>query len=145
MGGALCLREEGRVGAGDGSLFPLTLDDTRLFLSGLEIGWENGIQQITPNAKSIKIYDKMSFFIPRCSAARGRLAPPPSPLHGVPCLSVRSVSGLSVSALPGQFICQSVDGLVVGQDGTDMLLKQCRKPQTHTVDLKTKQKKFMLQ
>lgn len=41
FGGALCLREEGREGAGgDGSLFPVTLDDTRLFLSGLEAAQE---------------------------------------------------------------------------------------------------------
>lgn len=32
----LCLREGGREGGGDGSLFPVTLDDTRLFLSGLQ-------------------------------------------------------------------------------------------------------------
>lgn len=34
--GMLCLREEGREGVGDGSLLPVTLDDTRLFLSGLQ-------------------------------------------------------------------------------------------------------------
>lgn len=34
--GMLCLREEGRDGGGDGSLLPITLDDTRLFLSGLQ-------------------------------------------------------------------------------------------------------------
>lgn len=38
----LCLREEGREGAGDGSLFPFTLDDTRLFLSGLHAAREAG-------------------------------------------------------------------------------------------------------
>lgn len=36
--GTLCLWEEGRGGAGDGSLFAVTLDDTRLFLSGLQRG-----------------------------------------------------------------------------------------------------------
>lgn len=35
FGGALCLRDEGRAGGGVGSRFPVTLDDTRLFLSGL--------------------------------------------------------------------------------------------------------------
>lgn len=52
------------------------------------------------------------------------------------CLSVRSVSGLSVSALSGQFVRQAVDGLIVGQDGADVLLEQSREPQTHAVDLK---------
>lgn len=33
--GALCLREGVRGGGGDGSLFAITRDDTRLFLSGL--------------------------------------------------------------------------------------------------------------
>lgn len=79
----------------------------------------------------------MSFLLPGCGAAGWRFAPPPSPLHGVPCLSVRSVSRLSVSALSGQLIRQAVDGLVVIQDGADMLLKQCREPETHTVDLET--------
>lgn len=32
----LCLREEAREGGGDGSFFPVPLDDTRLFLSGLD-------------------------------------------------------------------------------------------------------------
>lgn len=81
--------------------------------------------------------NKMSLFLPGCSAARWRFAPPPPPLHGVPCLSVCSVSRLSVCALSGQFVRQAVDGLVVGQNGADMLLKQCREPQTHTVDLET--------
>ncbi len=45
--GTLCLREEGREGGGDGSFFPLTLDDTRLFLSGLEVGLEERIHMIT--------------------------------------------------------------------------------------------------
>lgn len=49
--GMLCLREEGRVGAGDGSLFPVTLVDTRLFLSGLQAGWEEKTQAITTNAQ----------------------------------------------------------------------------------------------
>lgn len=35
--GMLCLREEGREGTGEGSFFAFTLDDTRLFLSGLEM------------------------------------------------------------------------------------------------------------
>ncbi len=48
LGGALCLREEGLDGAGDGSLFPLTLDDTRLFLSGLEAGRKARKSKITP-------------------------------------------------------------------------------------------------
>lgn len=52
----------------------------------------------------------------------------------MPCLSVRGVSRLSVGALPGHFICQTMDGLVVGQDGADVLLKQSREPQTHAVD-----------
>ncbi len=47
----LCLREEGREGAGEGSLFPVTLDDTRLFLSGLEAGWEEKLEKITNNAQ----------------------------------------------------------------------------------------------
>lgn len=34
--GALCLREGGRAGGGDGSFFACTRDDTRLFLSGLQ-------------------------------------------------------------------------------------------------------------
>lgn len=34
--GILCLSEGGREGAGDGSLFVMTLDDIRLFLSGLQ-------------------------------------------------------------------------------------------------------------
>lgn len=34
--GILCLSEGGREGAGDGSLFVITLDDMRLFLSGLQ-------------------------------------------------------------------------------------------------------------
>lgn len=34
--GTLCLKEGGRKGGGDGSLFAITLDDTRLFLSGLK-------------------------------------------------------------------------------------------------------------
>lgn len=76
------------------------------------------------------------FHVPGCSAARRRVASPPPPLHYVPCLSVCSVSCLSVAALSGQFICQAVNGFVVGQDGTDMLLKQCRKPQAHTIYLK---------
>lgn len=53
----------------------------------------------------------------------------------MPRLSVRSVSCLSVRALSGQLVCQAVDGLIVGQDGADVLLKQRRQPQTHTVDL----------
>lgn len=75
--------------------------------------------------------------LPGCSAAGWRFTPPPPPLHGMPCLSVRSVSGLPISALSGQFVRQAVDGLIVGQDGADMLLKQSREPQTHTVDLET--------
>lgn len=55
----------------------------------------------------------------------------------MPCLSVRSVSCLSVSALSGQFVRQAVDGLIVGQNRVDVLLKQRREPQTHTVDLET--------
>lgn len=55
----------------------------------------------------------------------------------MPCLSVRSVSCLSISALSGQFVRQAVDGLIVGQNGVDVLLKQRREPQTHTVDLET--------
>lgn len=43
--GILCLREEAREGAGDGSLFPVTLDDTRLFLSGLQK--EDGMKEHT--------------------------------------------------------------------------------------------------
>lgn len=35
--GTLCLWDEGRGGAGDGSLLAVTLDDTRLFLSGLKM------------------------------------------------------------------------------------------------------------
>lgn len=53
----------------------------------------------------------------------------------MPRLSVRSVSRLSIGALSGQFVRQAVDGLIVGQDGADVLLKQRREPQTHTVDL----------
>lgn len=53
----------------------------------------------------------------------------------MPRLSVRSVSCLSISALSGEFVRQAVDGLIVGQDGADVLLKQRREPQTHTVDL----------
>lgn len=34
--GILCLSEGRREGAGDGSLFVVTLDDIRLFLSGLQ-------------------------------------------------------------------------------------------------------------
>lgn len=34
--GILCLSEGRREGAGDGSLFVMTLDDIRLFLSGLQ-------------------------------------------------------------------------------------------------------------
>lgn len=135
--GTLCLSEEGRGGAGDGSLFAVTLDDTRLFLSGLDVAWEEMIHKIKPNVRATKSKIKMSFLLPGCSAACRRLTPPPPSLHGVPCLSVRSVSRLSVCALSGQFVCQAVDGLVVSQDGADMLLKQRRQPQTHTVDLET--------
>lgn len=53
----------------------------------------------------------------------------------MPCLSVCRVSGLSVSALSAEFVCQAMDCSVIGQDGTDMLFEQCREPQTHTVDL----------
>lgn len=34
--GTCCLRDGGRDGAGDGSFLAVTLDDTRLFLSGLQ-------------------------------------------------------------------------------------------------------------
>lgn len=78
------------------------------------------------------------FLLPGCGAAGRRFAPPPPPLHGVPCLPVRSVSCLSVSALSGQSVGQAVDGLVVGQDGADVLLEECREPQTHAVDLDTR-------
>lgn len=50
LSGMGCLREEVREGAGDGSLFAVILDDTRLFLSGLEAAWEERIQKIKPNA-----------------------------------------------------------------------------------------------
>lgn len=86
-----------------------------------------------------KTRNKTSRLLPGRSAAGWRFAPPPPPLHGVPRLSVRSVSRLSVGALSGQFFSQAVDGLVVGQDGADVLLKQRREPQTHTVDLETQQ------
>lgn len=36
LGGTVCLSEGGREGAGEGSFFPVTRDDTRLFLSGLD-------------------------------------------------------------------------------------------------------------
>lgn len=39
-----CLRDGGRDGAGDGSLFPVVLDETRLFLSGLEERWRGSIR-----------------------------------------------------------------------------------------------------
>lgn len=45
--GTLCLREEGRVGAGEGSLLAVTLDDTRLFLSGLQT--DHRTQKINTN------------------------------------------------------------------------------------------------
>lgn len=54
------------------------------------------------------------------------------------CLSVCSVSHLSVGALSGQLTCQAMNGLIIIQDGADVLLKQSRKPQTHAVDLRTK-------
>lgn len=50
--GMLCLREEDREGGGgggDGSFFAVTLDDTRLFLSGLEA--RKNYKKITPNAQ----------------------------------------------------------------------------------------------
>lgn len=34
--GTVCLRDGGREGGGDGSFFAVTLEDTRLFLSGLD-------------------------------------------------------------------------------------------------------------
>lgn len=55
----------------------------------------------------------------------------------MPGLSVCRVSRLSVRALSVQFIRQAVNGLVVGQDGADVLLEQRRQPQTHAVDLET--------
>lgn len=55
----------------------------------------------------------------------------------MPSLSVSGESCLSVRAFTGQFVCQAVDGLVVSQDGADVLLKQRREPQTHAVDLQT--------
>lgn len=73
--------------------------------------------------------------LPGCIAARRGVAPPPPPLHRMPCLLVRSVSPLFVRALSGQSIGQSVDGFIVVQDGADVLLKQRRKPQTHAVNL----------
>lgn len=137
--GMLCLREEARGGAGDGSLFPVTLDDTRLFLSGLQR--QDGTKKQKGSHllcyKRPQNLGEIVLALPRCSAAGWRFTPPPPPLHGMPCLSVRSVSGLPISALSGQFVRQAVDGLIVGQDGADMLLKQSREPQTHTVDLET--------
>lgn len=53
----------------------------------------------------------------------------------MPSLSVCGEPCLSVRAFTGQFVRQAVDGLVVSQDGADVLLKQCREPQTHAVDL----------
>lgn len=50
------------------------------------------------------------------------------------------MSCLSVSALFAQFVCQAVDRSVISQDWTDMLLKQCREPETHTVDLYKKER-----
>lgn len=129
----LCLREASREGAGDGSLLPVTLDDTRLFLSGLEAGREERAGYVWYTDSFI---NTTSGLLPGCSAASGRFAPPP-PLHGVPRRSVCSVPCLSVCALSGQFACQAVDGLVVRQDGADMLLKQRGQPQTHAVDLET--------
>lgn len=77
------------------------------------------------------------FPLPGRGAAGRRFAPPPPPLHCVPRLPVRSVSRLSVGALSGQSVGQAVDGLVVGQDGADVLLEECGEPQTHAVDLET--------
>lgn len=56
-------------------------------------------------------------------------------------LSVCGVSRLSVGALSGQFVGQAVDGFVVGEDGTDVLLEQSRESQTHTVNLQTGNKR----
>lgn len=75
--------------------------------------------------------------LPGGRAAGRRFAPPPPPLHGVPSLPVAGEPGLSVRALSGEFVRQAVDGLVVGQDGADVLLEERREPQTHAVDLHT--------
>lgn len=137
MAGTICLREGGREGGGDGSLLAVTLDDTRLFLSGLDVGWKERINKKTDLHKA-RASNEMSRVLPGCCAACWRFTPPPPAFHCMPCLSVRGVSRLSVGALPGHFICQTMDGLVVGQDGADVLLKQSREPQTHAVDLVNK-------
>lgn len=126
--GMLCLREEGREGTGEGSFFAFTLDDTRLFLSGLEMKSKSNRVWHQVKKYIFKAAEKVKFHLPGRGAACRRFASPPPPLHYVPCLSVCSVSCLSVGALFGQFISQAVDGFVVSQDGADMLLKQGRKP-----------------
>lgn len=132
--GMLCLREEGREGTGEGSFFAFTLDDTRLFLSGLEMKsksnrvWHQVKKNIYLKLQRTLVPVRGEFHLPGRGAACRRFASPPPPLHYVPCLSVCSVSCLSVGPLFGQFISQAVDGFVVSQDGADMLLKQGRKP-----------------
>lgn len=61
--GVFCLREGGLEGGGDGSLFPVTLDDTRLFLSGLEVKFEERMKTNSPTAQEEPQKPKSSTYL----------------------------------------------------------------------------------
>lgn len=62
----------------------------------------------------------------------------------MPSLSVRGEPPLFVRALSGEFVRQAVDGLVVGQNGADVLFKERREPQTHAVNLNQNKQDMLL-
>lgn len=82
--GMLCLRKEGRDGGGDTSLLPVTLDDTRLFLSGLKAG---GLHDIHISIEMIQMFVKQQLInsptLMQCCLQETHLSSSASSLHDV--------------------------------------------------------------